>query len=138
MNPDAMALYAAVILLVPMAALFLSSPTFLLVGLEVPEVTQLLRGMFNGYFLVMSITGTVSAVLFTGAGRPVYAVGAIVVAVVAIMARRWFLQRMDIQLRARDAGAHTAVQQLRALHLKGMLVNAILLVGVIASVPKIV
>lgn len=138
MNPDAMALYAAVILLVPMAALFLSSPTFLLVGLEVPEVTQLLRGIFNGYFLVMSITGTVSAVLFAGAGRPVFAVGAIAVAVIAIVARRWFLQHMDAQLRARDAGAPTAVRQLRALHLKGMLVNAVLLVGVIASVPKIV
>jgi hypothetical protein len=138
MNPDAMALYAAVILLVPMACLFLSSPAFLLVGLEVPEVTQLLRGMFNGYFLVMTITGTVSTVLFAAAGRPVFAVGAVAVAACATAARRWFLQHMDVQLRARDAGAPTAVRQLRALHIKGMLVNAILLAGVIASVPTIV
>ena len=46
MPPDALALYATVILLLPMACFFLSSPTFLLVGLEVPEVTQLLRGLF--------------------------------------------------------------------------------------------
>ena len=138
MNPDAMALYAAVILLVPMAGLFLSSPTFLLVGLEVPEVAQLLRGMFNGYFLVMSVTGTVSTVLFAGAGRPVFAAGAIAVAVFAIAVRRWFLRRMDVQLQARDAGAPTAIRQLRALHLKGMLVNAILLASVIATVPTIV
>ena len=60
MPPDAIALYAAVILLLPMVCFFLSSPTFLLVGLEIPEVTQLLRGLFNGYFLVMGVAGVVS------------------------------------------------------------------------------
>ena len=58
MPPDALALYAAVILLLPMACFFLSTPTFLLVGLEIPEVTQLLRGLFNGYFLVMGVPGS--------------------------------------------------------------------------------
>lgn len=33
--PDALALYAAVILLMPIACFSLSSPTFLLVGLEI-------------------------------------------------------------------------------------------------------
>src|SRR5258707_8113709 len=84
MPPDALALYAAVILLLPMACFFLSTPTFLLVGLEVPEVTQLLRGLFNGYFLVMSIAGTVAAVGFAVAGRPVFAVGPVAVAGFAI------------------------------------------------------
>ena len=59
MPPDALALYAAVILLLPMVAFFLSSPTFLLVGLEIPEVTQLLRGLFNGYFMIMGVAGVV-------------------------------------------------------------------------------
>lgn len=138
MPSDALALYAAVILLLPMACFFLSSPTFLLVGLEVPEVTQLLRGLFNGYFLVMSITGSVAAIGFVVAGRPVFAVGAVIVSAYAISARRWFLQRMDVQLQARAAGIPTAVPQLRALHVKGMLVNAVLLAAVVASVPQIV
>lgn len=138
MPPDALALYAAVILLMPMACFFLSSPTFLLVGLEVPEVTQLLRGLFNGYFLVMGITGAIAAVLFVVVGRPVFAAGAIAVAAFAIAARRWFLRHLDAELRARDAGVSTAVRRLRALHLQGMLVNAILLAAVVASVPTIV
>ena len=62
MPPDALALYAAVILLLPMVGFFLSSPTFLLVGLEIPEVTDLLRGLFSGYFLVMGLMGIVAAV----------------------------------------------------------------------------
>ena len=138
MPPDALALYAAVILLLPMACFFLSTPTFLLVGLEVPEVTQLLRGLFNGYFLVMSIAGTVAAVGFAVAGRPVFAVGAVAIAVFAIAARRWFLQRVDAALQAREAGVAAAARRLRALHLKGMLVNAALLAVVVASVPRIV
>src|SRR5258707_13607439 len=78
MPPDALALYAAVILLLPMLCFFLSTPTFLLVGLDVPEVTQLLRGLFNGYFLVMSIAGAVAAVAFSGAGAPGFWAGAVV------------------------------------------------------------
>jgi hypothetical protein len=136
--PDALALYAAVILLLPMACFFLSAPAFLLVGLEIPEVTQLLRGMFNGYFLVMGIAGVVAAVAFVAAGRPVFAVGAIAVAVFAIAARRWFLRRLDAALQARDAGAAGAVRRLRVLHLKGMLVNFVQLAVVVASVPRIV
>ena len=138
MPPDALALYAAVILLLPMVAFFLSSPTFLLVGLEIPEVTQLLRGLFNGYFLVMGVAGAVSAVGFVVAGRPAFAVGAVAVAIFATMARRWFLQRIDAELRAREAGLVTAVPRLRALHMKGMLANAVQLVAVVGSVPLIV
>jgi len=121
-----------------MACFFLSAPTFLLVGLEIPEVTQLLRGIFNGYFLVMGIAGAVAAVAFTAAGRPIFAVGAVAIAVFAIAARRWFLQRVDAELQAREAGASTAVRRLRVLHLKGMLVNAVQLAVVVASVPHIV
>ena len=138
MPPDALALYAAVILLLPMVCFFLSAPTFLLVGLEIPEVTQLLRGIFNGYFLVMGIAGAVAAVAFTTAGRPIFAVGAVAIAVFAIAARRWFLKRVDAALQAREAGVSTAVRRLRVLHLKGMLVNAVQLAVVVASVPLIV
>jgi len=138
MPPDALALYAAVILLLPMVAFFLSSLTFLLVGLEIPEVTQLLRGLFNGYFLVMGVAGGVSTVGFAVAGRPGFAVGAVAVAIFATLARRWFLQRIDAELLARAAGVTTAVPRLRALHVKGMLANAIQLLVVVGTVPLIV
>jgi hypothetical protein len=138
MPPDALALYAAVILLLPMVAFLLSSLTFLLVGLEIPEVTQLLRGLFNGYFLVMGVAGVVSTVGFAVAGRPGFAVGAVAVAIFATLARRWFLQRIDAELQARAAGIATAVPRLRALHVKGMLANALQLAVVVGSVPLIV
>jgi hypothetical protein len=138
MPPDALALYAAVILLLPMAAFFLSSPTFLLVGLDVPAVTDLLRGIVSGYFKVVGVAGLVAMVLFAASGRPVFAVEAIAIAAYAIAVRRWLLLRMDAELQARDAGVATAVRQLRLLHLKSMMINAIPLAVVVASVPLIV
>ena len=138
MPPDAVALYASVILLLPMAAFFLASPTFLLVGLEVPEVTQLLRGIFNGYFLAIGIAGIVAMVLFAVSGRPVFSAGAISITAFALTSRLWLLKHIDAELQARDAGASGAVRQLRLLHVQGMLLNAVQLAVVMACVPLVV
>src|SRR5215472_14664518 len=121
MPSDAVALIAVVILAFPMVCFLLSSPAFLLVGLDVPEVTQLLRGIMRGYFLAIGIAGTLAMVLLAVAGRPAFATGAIAIAVFALLFRRWLLQRMDAELKARDAGVATAVGQLRALHVRSML-----------------
>ena len=128
MPSDFLALLAVVILAFPMACFFLSSPAFLLVGLEIPEVTQLLRGVIKGYFLAIGILGAVATALLVAAGRPAFALGAIAVAVFAIAARRWLVQRVD----AAPAG------QLRRLHVQSMLINAVQLAVVMASVPIIV
>jgi hypothetical protein len=138
MPTDFMALLGVLVVAFPMACLLLSSPTFMLVGLEIPEVSQLLRGMIRGYFLAIGIAGIVSMVLLTTAGRPLFAVGAIAIAVSAILERRWLLQRMDAELRARDAGNATATVQLRCLHVHTMLINAIQLAIVVACVPLVV
>lgn len=90
MPNDAVALYATVILLLPMVCFFLASPTFLLVGLKVPEVTQLLRGIFNGYFLAIGIAEIIAMVLFAVSGRPVFSAGAISITAFALTARTGF------------------------------------------------
>ena len=135
MTSDALVLYAVVIVLLPMVCFFLSAPAFLLVGLEIPEVMQLLRGIFNGYFLVMGITGAVATVLSAAAGRPVFSVGLAAIAAIALASRRWFLQHIDAE---QAAGTAAATRRLRGLHVKGMLVNAVLLAAVVACVPLIV
>jgi hypothetical protein len=138
MPSDFAALIAVIILAFPMACFFLSSPAFLLVGLEIPEVTQLLRGMVNGYFLATGIAGTAAMVLLVAAGRPAFAVVAIAIAVFAVVVRRRMLQRMDAGLRARDAGAAAAVGQLRALHVQCMLINAVQFAIVVAGLKLVV
>jgi hypothetical protein len=137
MTSDGMALAAIVILIFPMGYFFLASPAFLLVKLDIPPVTQLLRGMFNAHFLMMRIAAIIGTVTFALTGRPVFAIGVALIAAFAVWARGWFLRQWDVQLSARDAGDAAAVRRLRRLHWGGMLCNAILLFAIVGSIPYV-
>lgn len=137
MTPDGVALAAIVILLFPMGYFFLAAPAFLLVKLDIPPVTQLLRGMFNAHFLMLSVASIIGTIAFAVAGKLVLAVVVGLIAAFAIWGRRWFLRRWDTQLHARDAGDADAVRRLRRLHWAGMLCNAIQLVTIVGSIPYV-
>ena len=98
----ALPLAAIVILLFPMGYFFLASPAFLLVKLDIPPVTQLLRGMFSVHFLMTSVAGVIGTVVFALTGRPLFAVGVALITAFAVWSRRWFLRQWDIQLSARE------------------------------------
>lgn len=135
MTSNAAALAATVILLFSMGYFFLASPAFLLVKLDIPQVAQLLRGMFNVQFVIMSVAGAFGTLAFAAAGHPAFAVGVGLVTAFAILGRRWFLGRMDAELHARDAGDVQAVRRLRRLHWAGMACNAILLFAFVGGIP---
>ena len=137
MMPDPVVLFAMVILLLPMGYFLLAAPAFLLVKLDIPPVTQLLRGMFNSYFLILAIAGVIATLAFALEGRLAVAIAIALIAAFAVAARRWFLERLDAQLTARDAGDAGAVRKLRRLHWGGMLCNAVQLVAIVAAIPYI-
>ena len=135
--PDNVALFAAIILLLPMIYFLLAAPAFLLVRLDVPPVALLLRAMFNGYFLTLAAAAVVGTIAVAVAGRLVLAIGIGLIAAFAVSSRRWFLQRMDAQINDRDPGDADAARRLRRLHWGGMLSNAIQLAVVVACIPYI-
>ncbi|MDN4984007.1 hypothetical protein KUL72_11810 [Bradyrhizobium arachidis] len=135
MKPDAVAVAALVILLLPMGYFLLASPAFLLVKLDIPPVTQLLRGMFNIQFRMIAVTGVFATMAFLVAGRPLFAMGIGLIAALAIWGRGRFMRRMDNELSARDAGDTDAVRRLRQLHWSGMLCNATLVAALVTSIP---
>jgi hypothetical protein len=137
MTPDPLAVAAMIILLFPLGYFTLASPAFLLVKLDIRPVAQLLRGMFNAHFLVMSVAGMLGTLAFLLAGQLVFAAVVGLVAALAIGGRRRFMQRMDDQLSASDAGDTEAPRRLRRLHWSGMLCNAVLLAALLASIPFI-
>jgi hypothetical protein len=137
MSADGVALAAIVILLFPMGYFFLASPAFLLVKLDIPPVTQLLRGMFSVHFLMTAVAGVIGTVVFAVTGRLVFAIGIALITALAIWSRRWFLREWDVQLGARDAGDPDAVRRLRRLHWGGMLANAVQLVAIVCSIPYV-
>jgi hypothetical protein len=107
------------------------------VKLDVPPVTQLLRGMFSIQFKMMSATGVFATVAFLVAGRPFFATGVGLVAAFAIWGRGWFMRQMDLELSARAAGDADAVRRLRRLHWSGMPCNAVLLAALVVSIPYV-
>jgi hypothetical protein len=137
MTAEGIALAAIVILLFPMGYFLLAAPAFLLVKLEIPEVAQLLRGMFRVHFLMVSVAGVIGTVTFALTGRWVFAIGIALITAFAFWGRRWFMQAWDAQQSAKDAGDAGAVHQLRRLHWGGMLSNAVLLAAVVASIPYV-
>jgi hypothetical protein len=137
MMPDNVALFATIILLLPMIYFLLAAPAFLLVKLDVRPVAQLLRAMFSGYFLTLAIAGGIGALAVALTGRLLLAIGIGLIAAFAASSRRWFLRQMDARLSEKDAGNADAVRGLRRLHWGGMLSNAIQLVAVVASIPYI-
>lgn len=138
--PDNIALFAIVILLLPMIYFLLAAPAFLLVRLDIAPVARLLRGMFNGYFLALAVAGAIGTIATAVDGRMTLAIGIGLIAACAAWSRRWFLRQMDAQLDDRDdrdVGDANAAHRLRRLHWGGMLSNAVQVVGVVASIPYI-
>ena len=137
MMPDNVALFATIILLLPMIYFLLAAPAFLLVRLDIPSVALLLRAMFSGYFLTLAIAGVIGMIAVAMTGRLVLAIGIGLIAALAASSRRWFLRQMDARLRDRDTGDADAVRRLRRLHWGGMASNAIQLAAVVACIPYI-
>src|ERR1043166_558759 len=119
MTPDNVALFATIILLLPMIYFLLAAPAFLLVKLDIPQVALLLRTMFNGYFLTLAIAGAIGTMAVALTGRLGLAIGIGLIAAFAVSSRRWFLQRMDARLSDGDAGDTDAARRLRRLHWGG-------------------
>ncbi len=135
--PDNIALFAAIILLLPMFYLLLAAPAFLLVRLDIVQVTRLLRGMFDSYFVALAIAGGIGTLAVLADGRPLVALGIGLIAAFALVSRRWFLGQMDARISDRDSGDATAVRRLRRLHWGGMLSNAVQVGAVLASIPQV-
>src|ERR1700754_2118112 len=104
MMPDNIALFATIILLLPMFYFLLAAPAFLLVRLDIPQVAQLLRAMFSGYFLTLAIAASVGMLAVAVEGRLVLAIAIGLIAAFAASSRRWFLRQMDARIGDRDAG----------------------------------
>lgn len=135
MTPDGLALAALILLVFNMLYFQITAPAFLLVSLEIPTVTTLLRGQFWYYFLSLAVTAVVATLAFAVSGRLVVAAGIAAIAAFAAFSRKWFCNHMDVELAARDSGDRQAVRRLRRLHWAGMVSNAIALIAVVTSIP---
>jgi hypothetical protein len=111
----------------------MASLGFLLLRFEVPEVTQLFRGLLNVYFRMISFTGLLAMAAFAASGRMAFTAGMLLLATAAIAARGRVLHCVDTQQIAWRAGDPAAIRRLRLIHWGAMLANIAILASVASS-----
>jgi hypothetical protein len=135
--PSPVVLFAVVIQLLPVLYLLIASPAFLLVSLDIPQVAQLLRIMFYGYFFALIAAGMAGTLAVALGGHwlvtPVFGV----VAAGAVLWRHWLLGRMDRVIANRQLGRTDTAAELRRLHWFGMLANAGGFIAILMLVPSL-
>jgi hypothetical protein len=134
MVPDFVPLYAVVTVLFSLIYFALSSLSFLLVQLDVPEVSRLFRGLFNVYFWMVGFTGLVATAVFAASGRMAFMAAMLLLAATAMAVRKRVLQLIDRQQTAWQSGDTTAMRRLRIIHCGAMLANIAVLATVASSV----
>ena len=127
MLPDFVALYAVVVVLFSLIYFSLASISFLLVGLEIPEVSRLFRGLFNVYFWMVGATSLLATAVFAASGRMAFTAAMLLLATTAMAARSRVLQLIDAQQAAWQSGDTAAMRRLRIIHWGGMLANIVIL-----------
>jgi hypothetical protein len=137
MVPDFVALYAVVIVLFSLIYFALSSLSFLLVELDVPEVSRLFRGLFNVYFWMVGFTGLVATAVFAASGRMAFTAAMLLLAATAMTVRKRVLQLIDMEQTAWQSGDTAAMRRLRIIHCGAMLTNIAVLATVASSVRYI-
>jgi hypothetical protein len=134
MVPDFVPLYAVVTVLFSLIYFALSSLSFLLVQLDVPEVSRLFRGLFNVYFWMVGFTGLVATAVFAASGRMAFTAAMLLLAATAMAVRKRVLQLIDMQQTAWQSGDTAAMRRLRIIHCGAMLANIAVLATVASSV----
>ena len=135
--PDFVQLYAIVIVLFSLLYFSFATIPFLFVRLDVPEVSRLFRGLFDGYFWMVGCTVFVATAVFAASGRMAFAAGMLLLAATAMVVRRRVLQRIDMQQSAWQSGDSAAMRRLRLIHWGGMLANILVFATVASSVSFI-
>ena len=138
MLPDFVPLYASVVVLFSRIYFSLASVSFLLVGLEIPELSRLFRGLFNVYFWMVGGTSLLATVVFAASGRMAFTAAMLLLASMVMAERSRVLQLIDAQQAAWQSGDSTAMRRLRLVHWGGMLTNIVILSTLASSARFIV
>ncbi len=136
-GPQHAALICTVLLLGVTAYFFLGSVPLLLLKHDNPVDARFIRSFYNTYYLFALCVASATAVSYAMAGRPAFATGAALIAMIAWVQRGKVLPMME-QLGARIQAEHiSAIPEFRAIHKTAIAINLVQLVVVLGSLSAI-
>jgi hypothetical protein len=126
------AIYPAMLFTV---ALLVTTAYFLMGGLpllvldhETSLDARFIRGFFNIYYKAAFVTAIGAAISFAFLGRPGFAIGAAVLAVVVVLLRSKLLPAMDHLSGQIQTAGSSAIKKFRQIHSTALLINLLQLV----------
>ncbi len=125
------ALFATIPLLMCMGYFFMGSLPLLVLKHDTPMDSRFIRGFFNTYYIAVICAATVATVSYALVGHLEFSAGTIAIASLALFLRKTVLPRMDgLRIRIERADS-TAITAFRRIHIVGMVINAVQLVGLV-------
>ena len=137
MLPIVISLIATVVLLVWMGFFMMGSLPLLVLKHDTPLDSRFIRGLFNVYYVAVTLTASAAALSYAWSGRPAFALGMACIASLAFALRRWIIiPRMDL-LRHSIPETGNSVYRFRRLHVAGMMLNVVQLATVAWALTRL-
>jgi hypothetical protein len=111
----------------------LGSVPLLILKHDTPVDGNFIRSFFNLYYRVAALVAGAATLTYALSGRPWFAAGAAVIAVLSVVLRRSIIAKMDLlrsQIQSTDI---EAIPEFRKIHFRAILISLVQLVVVVWS-----
>ena len=129
MLPKILSLISIVLLLAWMVYFMAGCLPLLILKHDDPSDSQLVRGFFDVYYLVLMGIAAVGTLSCAFSDRRLLATALACIALIGFTARRMIVSRMDRLHATMSATDAPAIRRFRRLHVTGIVLNIFLLVG---------
>lgn len=115
----------------------LGSVPLLILKHDTPVDGNFIRSFFNLYYRVAAFVAGAATLTYALSGRPWFAVGAAVIAVLSVVLRRTIVAKMDLlqkQIQSQMQGTDIeAIPEFRKIHFRAILLSLVQLIAVVWS-----
>lgn len=111
----------------------LGSVPLLILKHDTPVDGNFIRSFFNLYYRVAAFVAGAATLTYAFSGRPWFAVGAAVIAVLSVVLRRTIIAKMDALRAQIQTTDFEAIPEFRKIHFRAILISFVQLVVVVWS-----
>ena len=111
----------------------LGSVPLLILKHDTPVDGNFIRSFFNLYYRVAAFVAGAATLTYAFSGRPWFAAGAAVIAVLSVVLRRTIIAKMDLLRSQIQSTDFEAIPEFRKIHFRAILISLVQLVVVVWS-----
>ena len=137
LQPQTIALFFTVALLAVTAYFLLGSVPLLTLRHDNPMDARFIRSFYITYYRIAFVTAVGTTVSYTLAGRPTFATGAAMIAILTLLLRNKFIPMMDSLAPRIVAKQLDAISAFRKIHKSAILINTSQLLAILGSLGMV-